>query len=126
MKKQLMTAVSVLTLLASTSCQKQSTMSVKNLKSDVDSVSYALGINVGDGFKHDLERFPGDTINKDALIAGFTEAMKAADAESLPMSIEDARNVMQEYVTKVRDIQIKKNRAEEETFLEANKSKEGV
>jgi len=86
-------------------------MSVKNLKSDVDSVSYALGINVGDGFKHDLERFPGDTINKDALIAGFTEAMKAADAESLPMSIEDARNVMQEYVTKFRDIQIKKNRA---------------
>ena len=46
MKKQLMTAVSVLALLASTSCQKQSSMSVKNLKSDVDSVSYALGINV--------------------------------------------------------------------------------
>lgn len=126
MKKQLMTAVSVLALLASTSCQKQSSMSSKNLKSDVDSVSYALGINVGDGLKHDLERFPGDTINKAALIAGFTEAMNAADAESLPMSIDDARNVMQEYVTKVRDIQIKKNRAEEETFLEANKSKEGV
>ena len=76
-----MTAVSVLALLASTSCQKQSSMSSKNLKTDVDSVSYALGINVGDGLKHDLERFPGDTINKAALIAGFTEAMNAADAE---------------------------------------------
>lgn len=113
-------------LLAATSCQKQTTMSSKDLKSDVDSVSYALGINVGDGFKHDLERFPGDTINKDALIAGFTEALKAVDEDKLPMSIEDARNVMQEYVTKVRDAQITKNRAEEEAFLEANKSKEGV
>ncbi len=122
-----MTAVSVMALLAATSCQKQATsMSAKDLKTDVDSVSYALGINVGDGFKHDLERFPGDTINKDALIAGFTEALKAVDEDKLPMSIEDARNVMQEYVTKVRDAQITKNRAEEEAFLEANKTKEGV
>lgn len=126
MRKQLMTAVSVMALLAVTSCQKQSTMSVKDLKSDVDSVSYALGINVGDGLKHDLERFPGDTINKAALIAGFTEAMNAADEDKLPMSIEDARNVMQEYVAKVRDAQITKNRAEEEAFLEENKTKEGV
>lgn len=126
MKKQLMTAVSVMALLAATSCQKQASMSSKDLKSDVDSVSYALGINVGDGFKHDLERFPGDTINKDALIAGFVEALKAVDEDKLPMSVEDARNVMQEYVSKVRDAQITKNRAAEETFLEENKTKEGV
>lgn len=121
-----MTAVSVMALLAATSCQKQATMSVKNLKSDVDSVSYALGINVGDGFKHDLERFPGEKVNKDALVAGFAEALKSEDEDKLPMSIEDARNIMQEYVQKVRDAQITKNRAEEESFLEANKSKEGV
>jgi len=127
MNKKLMTAVSVMALLAATSCQKQaSTMSVKDLKSDVDSVSYALGINVGDGFRHDLERFPGDTINKNALIAGFTEALKASDDAELPLSIEDARNIMQEYVTKVRDAQITKNRAAEEAFLDENKSKEGV
>ncbi len=126
MRKQLMTAVSVMALLASTSCQKQSSMSVKDLKSDVDSVSFALGVNVGDGFRHDLERFPGDTINKDALIAGFAQALKAADEDALPMSIEEARNVMQEYVTKVRDAQIKVNRAAEETFLESNKQQEGV
>ncbi len=114
-------------LLASTSCSKQSsTMSIKNLKSDVDSVSYALGINVGDGFKHDLERFPGDTINKEALIAGFVEAFKTEDDDDLPLSIEDARNIMQNYVTKVRDAQITKNRAAEEEFLEANKEKDGV
>lgn len=127
MRKKLMTAVSVMALLATTSCQKQATsMSAKDLKSDVDSVSYALGINVGDGLKHDLERFPGDTINKDALIAGFVEAMKAVDEDKLPMSIEDARGVMQSYVAKVRDTQIKENREKEEAFLESNKSKEGV
>ncbi|MCQ2189840.1 MAG: FKBP-type peptidyl-prolyl cis-trans isomerase [Paludibacteraceae bacterium] len=127
MKKQFLTAVSVMALLAGvTSCQKNGTMSVKSLKSDVDSVSYALGINVGDGFKHDLEKFPGKPVNKEALIAGFVEAMKAEDEDKLPMSVEDARNIMQEYVTKVRETQIKENREKEVAYLEENKSKEGV
>lgn len=122
-----MTAVSVMALLAATSCQKQATsVSVKDLKSDVDSVSYALGISVGDDLKHNLEKFPGDTINRDALIAGFAESFKAVDEDKLPMSYDEVKNVIQEYITKVRDAQIKENRAKEEVFLESNKAQEGV
>ena len=42
-----------------------------NLKSAIDSASYAIGVSTGAGYKENLKTLP-DSANVDALIAGFT------------------------------------------------------
>lgn len=74
--------------------------------------------------------FGGDstkTINKQALIAGFTEAFSEKDTK---LSIEEARAFMTEYQRKMNEEKMLKQygdwKAENEKFLEENKTKEGV
>ena len=94
-----------------------------------DKFSYALGMNIGNGYKQGLEK---QSVEFDAnLIAqGVKDALSGAKTR---LTDEEAKAVLTEVQTEVnkqRQEKLKeasdKNKAEGEAFLAANKSKEGV
>ena len=91
-KVNVLAAASAVVLgLAATSCDSKQNVSLSN---DVDSVSYAIGVSTGAGYKENLKTLPGGEANVDALIAGFVEAIKG---DSTKMTPEKAREYMQTY-----------------------------
>jgi FKBP-type peptidyl-prolyl cis-trans isomerase len=96
---------------------------VKVLTNDVDSMSCALGLNVGNDFAKNLKGIPGGKSNIDLLIKGFSTAMKG---DSALMKPEAATEFFKNYISKAqaKDTEIKK--AAGEKFLAENKTKEGV
>ncbi|MDO5571516.1 MAG: FKBP-type peptidyl-prolyl cis-trans isomerase [Bacteroidales bacterium] len=107
--------------IALTSCNSGSTPKA-TLKTTVDSVSYAIGINTGLGYKQNLESFPGEPANIDDMIAGFAEGLKGNPS----MTQEEAMNIIQTYFQNAEKIESEKNLAEGKKFLEENAKKEGV
>ena len=94
-----------------------------------DKFSYALGMNIGNGYKQGLEK---QSVEFDAnLIAqGVKDALSGAKTR---LTDEEAKAVLTEVQTEVnkeRQEKMKeasdKNKTEGEAFLAANKSKEGV
>lgn len=96
---------------------------VKVFTNDVDSMSYALGLNVGSDFAKNLKGIPGGKSNVDLLIKGFITAMKG---DSALLKSEVATEYFKNYITKAqtKDAQIKKDAGEK--FLAENKSKDSV
>ena len=94
-----------------------------SLKSDVDSVSYAIGVSTGLGYKENLKTLPGGEVNVDALIAGFIQAIKG---DSTKMNMEQAREYMQKYFVEASAKEANKTKEEGEKFLAENKKKSGV
>ena len=93
------------------------------LTNDVDSMSYALGVNVGTSFTNDLKNIPGGKSNIDLVIKGFSQAMRG---DSTLMSNENAQTFFREYLTKAQELENEAKKAEGEKFLADNLLKEGV
>ena len=94
-----------------------------------DKFSYALGMNIGNGYKQGLEK---QSVEFDAnLVAqGVKDALSGAKTR---LTEDEAKAVLTEVQTEInkqRQEKMKeasdKNKAEGEAFLTANKSKEGV
>jgi FKBP-type peptidyl-prolyl cis-trans isomerase len=96
---------------------------VKVFTNDVDSMSYALGINVGTDFAKNLKGIPGGKSNIDLIIKGFNTAMKG---DSALMKPEVATEYFRNFISKAqaKDVEVKK--AAGEKFLAENKTKDGV
>ena len=92
-----------------------------SLKTAADSVSYAIGISTGAGYKENLKTLPGDPANVDDLIAGFIQAIKG-DSSAMKMTPQAAQAYFME--ASARDA--KKTKEEGEKFLAENKSKKDV
>ncbi|MDR1557880.1 MAG: FKBP-type peptidyl-prolyl cis-trans isomerase [Tannerellaceae bacterium] len=108
--------------VSTTSCD-----SIKSAKlhRDVDSASYAIGVVNGFGFKQNLDGFPGDPVNIDALIAGLATGLKG-DTASLKMTQEEAQAYIQTYFTQAQEKDNAKIQEEGVKFLEENKTKTDV
>lgn len=96
---------------------------VNPLSTAVDSMSYALGVNVGSSFANDLKNIPGGKSNTDLLIKGFTQALKG---DSTLLSTEVAQTYFREYMTVEQKKENEAKKADGENFLAANKQREGV
>jgi len=96
---------------------------VQILSNDVDSMSYALGLNVGSDFSKNIKGIPGGKSNTDLIIKGFSTAMKG---DSALLKTEEAATFFRNYITKAqaKDADLKK--AAGEKFLAENKTKEGI
>ena len=96
---------------------------VQVLTNDVDSMSYALGLNVGSDFAKNLKAIPGGKSNVDMLIKGFTTAMKG---DSSLMKPEVAMEFFKSYIAKAqtKDADVKKEAGDK--FLADNKTKDSV
>ena len=93
------------------------------LTNNVDSMSYALGLNVGNDFAKNLKSIPGGKSNFELVIKGFTTAMKG---DSALMTTEQATEYFNNYIqtAQQKDTEIKKEASEK--FLAENMNAEGV
>jgi len=89
----------------------------------VDSMSYALGVNLGFNFGQSLGSIPGGESNIDLLIKGFSSALKG---DSTLMTADFAEECFGAYITKVQQIEAEKKQQENAAFLIENKTKENV
>ena len=96
-----------------------------SLKTAADSVSYAIGISTGAGYKENLKTLPGDPANVDDLIAGFIQAIKG-DSSAMKMTPRAAQAYVQTYFMEASARDAKKTKEEGEKFLAENKSKKDV
>jgi FKBP-type peptidyl-prolyl cis-trans isomerase len=96
---------------------------VKVFNNAVDSMSYALGMNVGTDFGKNIKAIPGGKSNIELIIKGFATAMKG---DSTLMTSAVATEFFKNYITaaQAKDTEVKKG--EGEKFLAENKSKPGV
>lgn len=91
-----------------------------SLSSDKDSVSYFIGVNIGENMKS----FPGG-LEVDKFIAGLRQAM-AADSSVLTMDQMQLQMFIQQYVASAEKKEAEANKLASDKFLEENKKKDGV
>jgi len=115
------TAVVAMSITA-TSCDSHKKAS---LKTGVDSVSYAIGVSTGTGYRENLKTLPGEKANVDDLIAGFIQAIKG-DSTALKMTPEACQAYIQKYFMEATAKEAKKAKEEGDKFLSDNKTKQGV
>lgn len=95
---------------------------VKILTNDVDSMSYALGMNVGMDFAKNLKGIPGGKSNIELLIKGFSATMKG---DSTLLNAEVATEFFKNYIAKAQKIDTDAKKLANEKYLAENKTKEG-
>ena len=88
MKKISVLVATVIVAMGITSCGDSHKSA--SLKTAADSVSYAIGISTGAGYKENLKTLPGDPANVDDLIAGFIQAIKG-DSSAMKMTPQAAQ-----------------------------------
>lgn len=128
MKKVTLTVVigSFALLACNNSDKGKSTIALTN---NIDSVSYAIGINSATGLSQQFSEG-----NMEAYLQGFRNVLDSAD---LLVSTEEAQAIIQAYSQKRQMAEMAKQqqeneaaygdvKAQGEAFLEGNKSKEGV
>lgn len=118
----LVTGAALCVCIFNTSC---SSGQEAKLRSEIDSVSYAIGLVNGDGFKQSLQDLPGEALNVDDFLAGFILAMKGKES-SYKMTVEDAQSYIQNYFMRIQMQKMAEMRGEGEAFLAENQNKEGV
>jgi len=96
---------------------------VKILTNDVDSMSYALGMNVGSDFSKNLKGIPGGKSNIDLLIKGFVTSMKG---DSTILKSAEATEYFKNFIAKAQVADQGKKKLEGQQFLASNMTKEGV
>ena len=117
MKKISVLVATVIVAMGITSCGDSHKSA--SLKTAADSVSYAIGISTGAGYKENLKTLPGDPANVDDLIAGFIQQgtfksrIRPSGFDFLQRNSEMARDA-------------KKTKEEGEKFLAENKTKKDV
>lgn len=127
--KKVLFGILVSIILASCSSSKKiiaplPSLPVQNiLKNDVDSMSYALGMNLGADFANNLKAIPGGKSNADLIIKAFTTALKG---DSTILNKDSAQLYFREYISKKQNEDNESKRASGEKFLNENRLKEGV
>lgn len=95
------------------------------LTSSIDSVSYALGINIGMSLQEQFKQLPIDNINTEA----FCEAMKNTlnkDTANLKIKAAESGNVINNVMQRAEQEKTMKDMAANKIWLANNKTKPGV
>lgn len=112
----------VVVMALSASCQ-QSGKSVK-LQSNIDSVSYAIGVLVGSNNLKQLETAPGGgEISKEVMASAFRTASMGEEAA---LTDEQANELVHKFFESASQREAQKALEEGNAFLEKNKAREGV
>jgi len=123
MKNSIIYLMVVGLLIAATSCQQGGSADVK-LETQVDSVSYAIGVLVGSNNLKQLDSAPGGS-DLDATI--MSSAFTAASLKGELKITEEAANAMvQTFFQEAGTRKGQDNLEAGNAFLEANKAREGI
>lgn len=117
MKKSLILAATIPFFIACN--ESKNNNQVVELNSEIDSVSYAIGVNIGEGLSQQIS-----DVNPDLLKSGLDDAL---DSNKLALFAgEDCQQVIQSYFMKKQEAATAELKAEGIKFLEENKTKDGV
>lgn len=105
-------------------CQNLGKKGTVKLATKNDSVSYALGVLIGESNKQQMKDAPGvEVLDKDILIAAFQLAFKG---DSVQIKAEDANSTVQKFFMEISSAEANKNKSAGDAFLAENKTKAGV
>ncbi|TAH25631.1 MAG: FKBP-type peptidyl-prolyl cis-trans isomerase [Cytophagales bacterium] len=99
--------------------KKTKTTTMTKTTTTIDSVSYALGVNIASNLKSQGM----DNISTEMLSKAFTDVMKG---NPLMVSNEKAESILNEFFMKLQAEKTEKNKVLGVKFLEENKKKPGV
>ena len=94
-------------------------MNAQKLKTEIDSVSYCIGVNIGENLKNQFS----DIDIKD-FMNGINDVL--SDESEPKISNAEAQKILQEYFSKQQELKSKKAIEEGENFLAKNGKKKGV
>lgn len=122
--RSLIYASALVLTVGAAGCQNSGSKGDTKLTNKNDSVSYALGVLIGENNKQQMKDAPGvDQLNKDILVAAFQKAFKG---DSVQIKAEKANGIIQAYFAEISTAEASKNIKAGEEFLAANASKSGV
>jgi FKBP-type peptidyl-prolyl cis-trans isomerases 1 len=105
-------------------CQNSGTKGDVKLTSKTDSVSYALGVLIGENNRQQMKNAPGvDQLDKQILLAAFKKSFLG---DSVLIKPQQANEKIQKFFNQLSKAEGDKNQKEGEEFLAKNKSKSGV
>lgn len=90
---------------------------VNTFTNDVDSMSYALGVNVGTDLSKNLKTLPGGVYNIDLFLKAFTTAI---NGDSTLMTAEASQSFLQGYFTAAQEKLSADKKSEGEKFFAEN------
>jgi FKBP-type peptidyl-prolyl cis-trans isomerase len=123
MKNSILYLLVIGLIVAATSCQQGGPANVK-METEIDSVSYAIGVLVGANNKQQLENAPGDDeMNVDLMAAAFRSVSMG---EETKISEQEAQSLIQRFFNAASEREAQANLEEGNKFLEENKAREGV
>lgn len=93
------------------------------LATSVDSMSYALGVNIATDLTNNLKTLPGGVYNKEVFLKAFNNVMKG---DSVVISNENAQAFLQTFFTAAQDKVANEKKTEGEKFLTENKKNPAV
>ncbi|MCF8404643.1 MAG: FKBP-type peptidyl-prolyl cis-trans isomerase [Bacteroidales bacterium] len=110
----------IIAVIILSSCGQQTgTKKDVAMNTELDSVSYAIGIDIATN----LQKSGFDNINVDALAKGFSDIFDEVEGAMDP---KDANTYVMTYFNKERERKASENLRQANEFLEENKTKEGV
>ena len=109
--------IAISALLFITACKGEATKEVV-LANEIDSVSYSLGVNIGENIKTQFE-----DIKIDNFLSGMQEVIDGVEPK---INNDQALMVIQNYFTKKQSAKSEEKIEEGRKFLEENSKKEGV
>ena len=122
--RSLIYASALVLTVGAAGCQNSGSKGDTKLTNKNDSVSYALGVLIGENNKQQMKDAPGvDQLNKDILVAAFQKAFKG---DAVQIKAEKANGIIQAYFAEISTAEASKNIKAGEEFLAANASKSGV
>lgn len=105
-------------VLLTASCNAQDKKNAGSMKTQNDSLSYSLGVSIGNNFKsNQLE-----TVDVDQIAKGMKDALSGTTA----VTQEQADATIQKYMADREKVKGDENLKKGKAFLEENKKKEGV
>ena len=125
-------ALSAGLLVALASCSpKLSKQKSAALTTRQDSVAYAFGVLNGQAFSEVLSRMPGDTLNRQQILAAFGDVLlgrstKVSASAAKAIFDEYAAGLQQAEANFVAKAETRRTAASADSVLAANKAKEGV
>jgi FKBP-type peptidyl-prolyl cis-trans isomerase len=126
MKITKLLAVGAVSALILSSCSMNSGTDVSSVEvtTEVDSMSYAIGVSISGGFKQSMV----DSVNAEALARGIKDNM--SDTDEMIFTEQEANKFLNDYFMAKRMEKIeedgKENKEASEKFLADNKTREGV
>ena len=117
LKKSLLPVLAAAFIVASCNAQNKKTDNTK-MSSTIDSVSYGLGVAIGNNLKNS----GFDSLKVELM----SQALSDVFAGKATMKQEEANKIIQGYMKKKKKMKGEDNLKKGQAFLEANKSKDGV